>query len=170
MLLFALPASAQPLTPKAKSSDAKSAPKASESDPSKSADVNPAPSKEVQAAQAVVDTKLLTPLAQKESARIRFSRAARPMSVMRVRVSDPQSKKDSSGHVYMTFAVDSCRGYLRDDNCWQKSYIAGCVYPKSGQVYVQRGNLYFPAEILLGQKAEATANVCQAPSSEMHGA
>jgi hypothetical protein len=125
---------------------------------------DPAATPEQRAAQAAVQTKLVTPLAQRESGRSRFSRVVMPAPLMRVRVTDPAAHSDAQGGAYMSFAVDSCRSFDPKDGCWQNATITGCVYPTSGQVFVQRGSQYFPADILLGKKANSAANVCQAPA------
>ena len=117
---------------------------------------------EQRAAHSVVQAKLVSPLAEKESTRSRFSRVLMPTPVMRVRVTDPQPQKDPQGGAYLSFAVDSCRAFNRKADCWQQAAITGCVYPTSGQVFVQRGSQYYPADIMLGKKADSAANVCQA--------
>lgn len=121
-------------------------------------------SPEQRLAQQLVQSKLVTPLSAKESERSRFSRVLRPAPVMRVRLTTPESQKDASGAAYMAFAVDTCYGFRRTADCWQKAAITGCVYPGNGQIFVQRGTDYYPAAVMLGKKADATATVCNPPT------
>ena len=126
------------------------------------AQAQPAATPDQRQAQTVVQTKLVTPLSEKEAARTRFSRVLRPTPIMRVRVTDPQPQKDAHGSAYMTFAVDSCNRFVPGKgDCWQQAAITGCVYPQSGQVFVQRGDQFFPADVMLGKKADSASNVCQ---------
>lgn len=163
LMLLAWPVSAEPLPPEA--AQEKKAVPVPVAQAQNVAEPTPAATPEQRTAQSVVQAKLVTPLSEKESTRSRFSRVLLPATVMRVRVIDPQPQKDTQGGAYLTFAVDSCRAFNRKADCWQQAAITGCVYPTSGQVFVQRGKQYFPAEIMLGKKAESAVNVCQATPS-----
>lgn len=165
LLMYALPVSAEslPSEPAPPNANPPAAPvvaplaaKAEESPPPATA--------EQQKAQSLVQNKLVTPLSAKESERSRFSRVLRPAPVMRVRMTAPEPQKDAAGAAYMSFAVDTCYGFRRTADCWQKAAITGCVYPGSGQIFVQRGTDYFPAEIMLGKRAGQAATVCAPPT------
>ena len=167
-----MPVSAEPLPPSANqpSQAAVREPIALEEQPApqqpKPADAQATATPDQRQAQTVVQTKLVNPLSEKEAARSRFSRVLRPTPVMRVRVTDPQPQKDAHGSAYMTFAVDSCNRFVRDKgDCWQRAAITGCVYPQSGQVFVQRGDQFFPADVMLGKKADSASNVCQSSAA-----
>ena len=130
------------------------------------AQAQPAATPDQRQAQTVVQTKLVNPLSEKEAARTRFSRVLRPTPIMRVRVTDPQPQQDARGSAYMTFAVDSCNRFVPGKgDCWQQAAITGCVYPQSGQVFVQRGDQFFPADVMLGKKADSASNVCQSSAA-----
>lgn len=152
MLLFAMPASAESPPPNAPQQAA-----AAPDQPAPARDPSPV----VRTAQSTVQTKLVTPLAEKESVRSRFSRVVMPTPLLRVRMTAPAPQKDDQGADYVTFAVDSCRGFPRNDKCWQAAAITGCVYPGSGQVFVQRGDRYYPADIMLGKRVDAAGTVCK---------
>lgn len=159
-MLLAWPVSAEPLPPKAANAPVAAPVRLAQVDPPAEAPADA--TAEQRAAHSVVQAKLVSPLAEKESTRSRFSRVLMPTPVMRVRVTDPQPQKDPQGGAYLSFAVDSCRAFNRKADCWQQAAITGCVYPTSGQVFVQRGSQYYPADIMLGKKADSAANVCQA--------
>lgn len=161
LLLLAWPVSAEPLPSDATKPAANRAPVVLPVQAA--AEPQPTGTPEQQQAQRVVQTKLVQPLATKEESRSRFSRVLMPTPVMRVRVTDPQPQKDAQGAAFMTFAVDTCRGFHRKgDDCWQKAAITGCVYPTNGQVFVQRGDQFYPADIMLGKKGDSTSSVCHA--------
>lgn len=160
LVMYALPASAKSLPYE----PANAAPDQAAGQAQKPSEDTPPPSAEQRTAQTLVQTKLVTPLAAKESERSRFSRALRPAPQMRVRMTDPEPQKDSNGGEYMTFAVDTCYGFRRTADCWQKAAITGCVYPGNGKIFVQRGSDYYPAEVMLGKRGETTPTVCHPPT------
>ncbi len=107
------------------------------------------------AVQHRVDEGLLKPLAAKEAERSRFSRARLPPSQRRVRVTQTTPTLDAKGREYLSFAVD-----VRFGPEWRENDIVGCAYPKTGALFVKRGDAYRPAEILLGKDADVTPQVC----------
>lgn len=118
---------------------------------------------EAHAAGKVVERVMLVPLASKESSRSRFSRAA-PMAVTRrVRVLDPVAHKDEKGGEYLTFAVDASYGlFAREDAQWRKNVFLGCVYPRSGEVFLRTGADLRSSDYLLGKRVSpAPDHVCQ---------
>jgi hypothetical protein len=54
------------------------------------------------------------------------------------------------------FAVD-----VRYGSEWALD-IEGCAYRASGDLFVKRGDAYFPAALLLGKRVGPAAGVCQA--------
>jgi len=69
---------------------------------------------------------------------------------------------DKKGGAFVPFAIDV---RFRDDE-WHRDDVVGCVYQKSGAVYVKRGTEYRPAEFLLGKNVGAVPGVCEtAPSA-----
>lgn len=157
--MYALPASAESLPLEPPSAVAQNAPAA----PVKAPEPSPAgaePTAEQKKAQTLVQTKLVTPLSVKEGERSRFSRVLRPAPVMQVRMTTPEPQTDAGGASYLRFAVDTCYGFRKTADCWQRAAITGCVYPENGRVFVQRGRDYYPAEIMLGKKSEQASGVC----------
>ncbi len=108
-----------------------------------------------------VQKSLLAPLAAKERARSRFSRARAPASVRRVRVLEPLAKTDANGASFVTYAVDERHDWETGEDgkipeeAWRREAIVGCVYLERGEVYVKRGKQYHRPEVLLGKKATA---------------
>lgn len=101
---------------------------------------------------------LLEPLAKHESERSRFSRARLPPRERRVRVTQAATSADKAGGAFVPFAIDVRWG----GDKWQESDIVGCAYPKTGALFVKRGDDYRPAVFLLGKAADPVAGVCQA--------
>jgi len=120
----------------------------------------------VDSAQATVQAKLVQPLEAKESTRSRYSRAALPPQSRRIRILDKVAESDAQGKPFLAFAIDESRGYQvakADDANWRKDTITGCVYPKSGEVMIKRGDVYYPAAMLWGVRSTAAASgVCRA--------
>ena len=111
--------------------------------------------------QSLVKDKLLTPLAAREAARSRYSRAAPPAAERRLRMLDAKPIADTRGAAYVGFAVDARYGL--GAGRWQVGVITGCVYPESGEVYVRYGDSFRAAGVLLGKKTPpAAGHVCRA--------
>ena len=135
-------------------------------------------------AKAVIAKVLIKPLAVKEQKHSRFSRAYLPPQARRVRVIDTVARTDSKGAAFMTFAVDSKSGLgdldddgdeavAKEDQGWRKDVITGCVYPDSGEVFVNRSGKLYGAGILLGKKSTAGAAdeaVCKSAGAEQMAA
>ena len=118
-------------------------------------------------ATALVEKQLVKPLAEKEARRNRFSRAYIPPQARRVRVLDRARASDGRGAEFVAFAVDERSGTLApraaDDFArWRTDAIVGCAYPARGEVFIKRGDKFFGAGLLLGQKtAAADDTVCR---------
>ncbi|MES1176237.1 MAG: hypothetical protein ABUL62_18085 [Myxococcales bacterium] len=96
---------------------------------------------------------ILKPLAERPSKR--FSRS-RPMPhESRVRVTQTELSRDAQGREFIPFAVD-----VRFGGDWQQDYV-GCAYRASGNLFVKRGEAYFPAAVLLGKIVDPVAGACQ---------
>lgn len=121
-----------------------------------------AKSAQAQSADALVRSELTEPLAEKEANRGRFSRARLPAQARRVRILDEQPRKDTAGDAFVRFAVDARHGYRADgedgEDGWRLSTITGCVYLDRKQVFVQKGDEFRPAAILLGKNVKAAAD------------
>ncbi len=118
--------------------------------------------------EAIVETKLLTPLHKKEQDRSRFSRAALPATARRVRILDKSPQSDTQGRAFFRFAVDESRSLkikqkdTKADFDWQQNTITGCVYPKTREVLVRLDKNYYDASVMWGIKtAEKTTDVCR---------
>jgi hypothetical protein len=116
-------------------------------------------------AAAVVEKQLVKPLAEKEAGRSRFSRAYIPPQARRVRVLDREASTDGRGAEFVAFAVDERSGgfgrHATDESGWRKDAIVGCVYPARDEIFIKRGDKFFGAGLLLGQKAAADDTVCR---------
>jgi hypothetical protein len=117
-------------------------------------------------ATSVVEKQLVKPLARKEAHQNRFSRVYIPPQARRVRVVDRQPSTDSRGAQFVAFAVDE-RSALAvplahgDAVRWREDAIVGCVYPARDEVFIRRGDKFFAAGLLLGQRTPAPdAAVC----------
>jgi hypothetical protein len=118
--------------------------------------------------ESLIQDKLLAPLAAREGARSRYSRAASPAAERRLRLLDTEPVMDAKGSAFVRFAVDARYGLaveLRRDGGgrWQQNAITGCVYPGSGEVYLRYGDAFRSAGVLLGRKTlRAASHVCRA--------
>ena len=117
-------------------------------------------------AAAVVEEQLVKPLAEKEARRNRFSRVDIPPQARRVRVLDREPSTDGRGAAFVAFAVDQRSRVFAstsdDARPWRKDAIVGCVYPARDEVFIRRGDKFFPAALLLGKKtAAADDTVCR---------
>jgi len=118
----------------------------------------------------VVDRQLVKPLAQKEAGRSRFSRAYIPPRARRVRVLDRERSTDAQGAEFVAFAVDEHSGPFApraadDARRWRKDAIVGCVYPARDQMFIKRGDKFFGAGLLLGQKTPAADDTACRPAA-----
>jgi hypothetical protein len=126
-----------------------------------------APAVDDEKATAVVEKQLVNPLAEKEAKRSRFSRGYIPPQARRVRIPDGARSTDGRGAAFVAFSVDERSGVIvrkaRDDaESWRKDAIVGCVYPAQGEVFIKRGDKFFAAALLLGQKTPAADDaVCR---------
>jgi hypothetical protein len=114
-------------------------------------------------ALALVERNLLQPLADKELGQSRFSRARMPAEERRVRILEQQH--DPRGRPFVRFAVDARHGYLEesDEASWRLATITGCVYLDRSEIFVQKGDQYRPAALLLGKYVKpAAAPTCRA--------
>jgi hypothetical protein len=114
---------------------------------------------------ALVNERLLQPLAVKEREQSKFSRARLPPSERRVRVLDDKPQQDSAGDAFYAFAIDARYGWAKDtgDDNWTKATMTGCVYPARGEVFFKRGDAYYPAAAVLGKKVPSAPDaICHA--------
>ena len=122
-------------------------------------------------ATAVVESRLVKPLAEKEARRNRFSRAYIPPQARRVRVLDGKRSTDGRGAEFVAFAVDErARGFAAraadDSGRWREDAIVGCVYPAREEVFIKRGDKFFGAGLLLGQKTAAADDAVCRPAPQ----
>ena len=107
--------------------------------------------------QVRVEEGLVKPLIAQEANVSRFSRARRPPSERRVRVTQTAASTDKAGRSFMAFAVDvKFRG-----GEWRADDMVGCAYTK-GDIFVKTGDTYRPAAFFLAKPAEPVTDVCQA--------
>jgi hypothetical protein len=111
--------------------------------------------------ESVVQKKLLTPLASREEARSRYSRAAPVAADRRVRTLDRAPITDAKGGAFVGFTVDARYGF--GEGSWRANVIRGCVYPETGEVFVRYGDSFRAASVLLGKVTpKAEDHVCRA--------
>jgi hypothetical protein len=103
-----------------------------------------------------VEQGLLKPLRESEDSS--FSRRRPPPRERRVRVSAAGPVSDKQGREFVAFAVDVRFG----SDQWRENDIVGCVYRKSGELFVKNGDSYRPAAFLLGKDLKPVAGVCEA--------
>jgi hypothetical protein len=109
-------------------------------------------------AKTTVEKALIQPLAQREANQSRLSRAAIPARTRTVRIVDASAHRDARGAEFVAFSIDEQRGL---QHVLSKDALTGCVYPKSGEVFVKRGDSHYPAGLLLGKTSKKTeAQVC----------
>jgi len=110
----------------------------------------------VEWAQHRVETGIVQPLAERAGSR--FSRSRPPPRERRVRITQATLSRDKQGREFVPFSVDVRFGA----GDWQRDDIVGCAYRASGNLFIQRGDAFFPAALLLGKKVEALPGACQA--------
>ena len=109
-------------------------------------------------ARTMVEKALTEPLAEREATQSRFSRAAIPARRRAVRIVDPSARRDRRGSEFFAFSIDERRGW---QHVLSRDTLTVCVYPKSGEVFVKRGDGHYPAGLLLGKPStRAAAHVC----------
>jgi hypothetical protein len=121
------------------------------------------PPAEAAKARALIEERFLEPLAAKEAQRSRFSRALPPPQQRRVRVLDEAPKADAQGGEFHAFAIDERHGWADDDvkSPWREATMTGCVYPRTGAIFLKSGDQHRPAEFMLGKRVKpADAHVC----------
>jgi hypothetical protein len=133
-----------------------------------------APTTDQAAAEKVVQTQLIAPLASSEGQRSRFSRVQLPPQTRRVRLLDSQPKQDDHGAAFLRFAIDARHGFAfpggekDSEQGWRKDTLTGCVYVGSSEVFVRRGDSFLTAAALLGKRSPApAAHICQLPSDKI---
>jgi hypothetical protein len=115
-------------------------------------------------AKTTVEKVLTEPLGRRETKQYRFSRAAAPPRTRTVRILDERARRDVRGSEFFAFSIDERRGWQQ---VLAKDALTGCVYPKSGDVFVKRGDSHYPVGLLLGQTSKkAEAHVCVEPRAE----
>lgn len=105
-------------------------------------------------AQARLTHGLLKPLNEKDDERSKFSRVIQPPRERRVRVLSPQVAHDEKGRGFLTYAID-----VRYGEDWRET-LTGCVYRKTGKIYVALDDEFRPAEYLLGEDVAPVKGVC----------
>jgi hypothetical protein len=118
-----------------------------------------------------VKKTLLSPLAEKESRRSRFSRVIAPPTARRLRITTPVAQADEKGRLFFTFAVDVRRGLVFDEDeapTWTRDAVSGCIYPASNEVFVKNGEAWVSSNLLLGKRVKpAETSTCRASVAEV---
>ena len=108
------------------------------------------------AAELLVKTALVEPLAKKDDERSKFTRGPLPPTARRIRILDENPGHDANGAAFYTFAVDAKQGF-GDNAKWRTAAITGCVYVGENQVFVKSGDRHRPAAFLLGKNLKPVA-------------
>ena len=119
----------------------------------------------------MVEKQLVKPLTQKEAKQNRFSRAYIPPQARRVRILDRERSTDGRGAAFVAFAVDDALPHARAQGGrrlrpWRKDAIVGCVYPARDEIFIKRGDKFFGAGLLLGQKTAAADDTVCRPATQ----
>lgn len=113
----------------------------------------------IASAVALVNKKLVAPLARRDEERSQFSRAWMPPQSRRVTAS-AGIHVDGSGKRFVEFTMEAARK-VKPSPKWRKE-AAGCVYVDTGDVYIRRHEAWAPAAALLGKKVKRPNEpVCQ---------
>lgn len=110
-------------------------------------------------AKSRVNTGLVQALNQRDAERSRFSRVIQPPRERRLRLLTSVPSYDEKERAFASYAID-----VRYGDEWRAS-VSGCVYRKSGQIYVQLDDEYRPAAFLLGEDVAPVKGVCLARSA-----
>ena len=118
------------------------------------------------AAEKAIQANLLLPLKNTEKDLSPFSRRAIPPKERRIRTLALETSNDNQGSAFVPFAVDDLFGTFNIDGKatseWSKNAITGCVYPKTGEVFIARGKEFYPAALLLGKRKKAAqSHICR---------
>ena len=107
-------------------------------------------------AEKTVRDGLVKPLSQQEGRR--FSRERPPPQERRVRVLAVGPTTDKSGNEFVPFAIDQ----RYPGSAWNENSIVGCVYRKTGYLFVKIGEEYRPSSFLFGKNVGPVKGVCEA--------
>lgn len=77
----------------------------------------------------------------------------------RARVTQSAPILDTSNRAFMPFSIDIRWGGSE----WRENDVVGCVYVKTGEIFVKRGDQWRPGAFLLGKAADPVQGVCEAP-------
>jgi hypothetical protein len=80
-----------------------------------------------------------------------------PPRERRIRVPVPSTSTDKDKKAFVAFAID-----VRFGGEWRENDLVGCVYRKTGEIFVKNGDTYRPAAFLLGKKVDAVPGACVA--------
>lgn len=107
-------------------------------------------------AEKTVREGLLKPLSQQQGRR--FSRERPPPQERRVRILATAAITDKSGNEFVPFAIDQ----RYPGGAWNEGFITGCVYRKTGYLFVKIYDDYRPSSFLFGKNVGPAKGVCEA--------
>jgi hypothetical protein len=81
-----------------------------------------------------------------------------PPRERRVRALQTTASLDTRARSFVPFAIDVRFGSSE----WRQGDITGCVYTKTGEIFVKVGDAYRPSAFLLGKDTGPVAGVCVA--------
>lgn len=115
-----------------------------------------APTSLVAWAKGRLQSGLLQKLKAQDGERSKFSRGAQPPRERRARVVSAELSRDQKGRGFMLYEVD-----VRYGDSWE-TQLRGCVYEKTGSIYVNIGDEHRPAAFLFGEDVAAVPGACEA--------
>lgn len=113
------------------------------------------PSSLVAWAKGRVDSGLIKKLKAQDGERSKFSRGAQPPRERRARVVSTELSRDQKGRGFLLYEVDVLYG-----DTWE-TQLRGCVYEKTGNIFVSVGEEHRPAAFLFGEDVAAVPGACE---------
>jgi hypothetical protein len=107
--------------------------------------------------RAHLDADFMKPLAEHDQNASQFSRMRMPPRERRLRMTSTTPAVDQAGQAFLTFTVDGRTG----KGAWHEKDFVGCVYTEKGDVFVELGDGYRPAAVMLGVAGDVVPNVCK---------
>lgn len=109
-------------------------------------------------AKGRVQSGLLQKLKAQDGERSKFSRGAQPPRERRARIVSSEPSRDAKGRGFLLYEVDARYG-----DTWE-TQLRGCVYEKSGNIFVVVGAEHRPVAFLFGEDVAAVPGVCESAS------
>ncbi len=106
-------------------------------------------------AKGRVQSGLIRKLEAQDGERSKFSRGAQPPRERRARIVSSELSRDAKGRGFLLYEVDVLYG-----DTWE-TQLRGCVYEKTGNLFVAVGEEHRPVAFLFGEDVAAAPGVCE---------